>query len=154
MESLDTEKAKSALSSAVIATFAEMAFMDVVPRISSAAGTELHAGERTCAVIDVLKPLSVQIQCFFPSALRDRIVDTLFAGDWSETQDKDDSVLELLNVIAGNFLSEYFGQGVAYKLQLPQFLYSEDEGQPLISIDMDAEGVPFRVAIRSVRYTY
>ncbi len=150
VEGIDVEKAQGALEAAVVSTLAEMTFVD----ISRAAGEVPAQADEVCAVIDVLKPLSVQIQVFFPAALRERIIQTLFSGDWEESPDKDDSVLELLNVIAGSFLSNYFGQGVHYKLQLPQFLYTEDEGFPLFTLNLDAEGVPFRVALRSVRYTY
>ncbi|HUX13802.1 MAG TPA: chemotaxis protein CheX [Spirochaetia bacterium] len=151
-ESFEIEKARTALLASVQGTFAEMVFTDVT--LSSLG--EISDVEDSCASIDILKPLSTQVVCLFPRALIEKFMEILIPDHPANVQEKDDSVLELLNIIAGNFLTNYFGHRVDSKLQLPQFHFGavEGEGVALFVLNLDAEGIPFRVALRSVRYTY
>lgn len=162
-----------ALSAAVGAVFADMAFLDAscVPATSGAPADEAGAGGEGAAAceldvraaIDILKPLSCSLELRMPRSLSDAIKDTLGAGDEAGSSDgppTDDAVLEMVNVLAGAFLSEYFGSGAPIKLELPQYLYEglEDEaparGEPLAMLRCDAEGRPFEAYIHSVRYRY
>jgi hypothetical protein len=152
IQGIDEAKARRALEEAVVSTFADMFFVDAMP----GAGAGVPAALDTCAGIDLLKPLSIQIQACFSAPLKRRAIDTLFVGDLTPDSDKEDAVLEIVNVIAGHFLTNYFGQGVSFKIELPRFLDpgGEGEGAPLFTQDFDAEGSGFRVALRSVRYRY
>jgi hypothetical protein len=152
IQGIDEAKARRALEEAVVTTFADMFFVDAMP----GAGAGLPAAQETCASIDLLKPLSIQIQAFFSAPLKRRAIETLFVADGPPDSDKEDAVLEIVNVIAGHFLTNYFGQGVSFKIELPQFLDSggEGDGEPLFTLGFDAEGSSFRVALRSVRYRY
>jgi len=146
-EALDTGRAVEALGRAATQAFADMAFIDA--RCSVLEGPLAYD---VCAAIDILKPLSCRLELRMPRSLSDSIVETLGSGSPAV----DDAVLEMVNVLAGVFLSEYFGPGSAVKLELPAFLYEPgpDEGTPIASVRGDAEGTPFAAVIRSVRYRY
>lgn len=160
---LDAERAARVLSDAAPSVFADMAFMDAV-EVSVAWGpaadrAESAAGpvQRTRIAIDMLKPLSCRLELEFPPALGDRVNETLYGSseDASGTAG-DDSTLELLNVTAGAFLSGYFGPGAAFKLELPFFIFgaSEVSGPAIARIEMDVEGMPVSLTLRSIRYRY
>ena len=53
-----------------------------------------------------------------------------------------------MNVIAGAFLSTYFGTGTAWKLELPFLLYDDADTTNLdiIRLRFSAEGIPFWVS--------
>jgi hypothetical protein len=146
-ESLDLARAAAALGKASSEMFANMLFMDAYCSADS-----VPARHDVCAVIDLLKPLSCRLELRMPRSLADAIVEVLGPDD----PNADDTVLEMLNVLAGSFISEYFGAGAPIKLELPMFLYEPDEraGDDIVAIKGNAEGQPFAVIIRSVRYRY
>jgi hypothetical protein len=152
-QNLDAERAALLLAKAVSSVFAEVAFIDVEPLPVAQSIREDH-----CAAIDVLLPLSCRIELRIRQALLDRIAESLFP-DMEEQEKKRtaaDSLLEMLNILAGIFLSSYFGQGTEIQLELPRYLYFGEQtaGQPVAAISMDAEGEPVSVLLTSVRYRY
>jgi hypothetical protein len=161
---LDGERAGRLLARSIAAAFGDMAFIDAqTVSVDSGddgmirSGTPVPEGQR-CAVIEALMPLSCRIEFVTETALRDRIIDTLF-GDRDEAVQKklaDDSLLEMLNVVAGSFLSDYFGGDAQIQLELPRLLYLAEApvGQTVARVVMDAEGTPLTARITSVRYRY
>lgn len=163
-EPLEGERASRLLAESLTAAFGDMAFIDArtvsVDTGESGtirAGTPVPDGQR-CAVIEALMPLSCRIEFVTDIALRDRIIDTLFGDRDAAVQKKlaDDSLLEILNVVAGSFLSSYFGGDAAIQLELPRLLYLAESpvGQTVARVVMDAEGIPLTARITSVRYRY
>lgn len=160
---LDAERAAGVLSECAPQIFADMTFMDALP-VSVAWGPKADevpaAGtgfQRVHIAIDMLKPLSCRLELEFPRALGDKINETLYGGDAASLADAgDDSTLELLNVMAGAFLSTYFGPGASFKLELPFFIFgaSEVSGPAIARIDLEIEGVPATLTLRSIRYRY
>ncbi len=159
---LDAERAARVLSDTVPAVFAEMTFMDAVV-LSAAWGPEADTVQgqgrtmlRTHIAIDMLKPLSCRLELEFPRVLGDMVNETLY-GDASEAGGNgEDATLEILNVSAGAFLSGYFGPGAAFKLELPFFIFGESEisGPAIARVEMDVEGMPVELTLRSIRYRY
>jgi hypothetical protein len=152
-ETIDPARAAAILMETISSTFADMAFIDVEPAKEGSALAEIEAPVR--AAIDVLRPVSCRLEIRCPASLRARIEATLFQGQ-GEGRSEEDSLLEILNVAAGVFLTSYFGPGADIKLELPQYLFSSDgsEGEVLASADGDAEGEPLRAALTSIRYRY
>ncbi|MEI6387132.1 MAG: hypothetical protein WCQ50_10875 [Spirochaetota bacterium] len=148
-DGMDPKKASDALIEAVQSSFAEMAFIDVVVDSSNA---EVPQHDR--AAIDIMKPVSLRLEISASPGLRSRISDTLF-GDMADRQ-KDDAFLELVNVAAGVFLSAYYGSGSEVRLELPRYLFGDDDidGSLVTELKFNAEGEPIIAAIRSVRYRY
>lgn len=155
-DTLDPERAREALAKCVTAVFADLAFLDAQP---AGEDRQVEARDTRIASIAVLMPLSCRIKLKIPGSLRDRIAETLFSGMEGKAADlrknAEDSILEILNIVAGAFLSAYFGQGTEIRLELPEFLYSDDDdGQTVTRIAMDAEGETIEVSLSSVRYRY
>ena len=154
MEGFDSARAGAALMKAVIDGMADMAFLDAVPRplepVPASGPLGFHAA------IDVLRPVSCRIELQSREELLERITDILFEASAPEGPEREDAVLELLNVIAGSFLTAYFGPGTDIKLELPRCMFSSggDEGDSIARIDFDAEGSPLRVSLSSIRYRY
>ena len=150
---IDSERAAAILMDTLSSTFADIAFIDVGPARGGTPGMVTEAPLR--AAIDVLKPVSCRLEIECPAALRARIEATLFQGQ-GEGRNEEDSLLEILNVAAGVFLTAYFGPGADIKLELPQYLYFSDgsEGEILAEAKGDAEGEPLRAVLRSIRYRY
>jgi hypothetical protein len=174
-DAFNPDRAGKILADSITSVFADMAFIDVERKgeattvTGTANGTPIAAaaprasadssfdGERRAA-INVLSPLSCRIELKINTPLRDRILETLFGDSMDQEQKKsaEDPLLEMLNIIAGSFLSSYFGSGTNIQLELPRYLYlgEESPGQSVSSIAMDAEGEPLEAFISSVRYRY
>jgi len=154
---LDPDKARPILMEILSSTFADMAFIDVEPsRPAGEEGASAQGGfvPPIRAAIDVLRPISCRLEIECPVELKQRIDETLFQGESEGGQE--DSLLEILNVAAGVFLTAYFGAGADIKLELPQYLYFSDgsEGEILAEARGDAEGLALRAVLRSIRYRY
>jgi hypothetical protein len=154
-EAVDPAKAATTLMQALSSTFADMVFVDVEPAGPSSAG-DIQDAVRVA--IDVLRPISSRIEIECPASLKARIEATLFQASGPGQhgdESPEDSLLEILNVVAGSFLTCYFGAGADIKLELPRYLFlAEEEGAILAEVSADAEGEPMRAMLRSVRYRY
>lgn len=150
-DTIDPARAAGILMEAFSSTFADMAFIDIEPATDKGA----LILDPIRAAIDVLKPVSCRLEIECPASLKARVEETLFQGQ-GEGGSEADSLLEMLNVAAGVFLTAYFGSGAEVKLELPEYLYFSDgsEGDVLAQAAGDAEGVPVRAVLRSVRYRY
>lgn len=157
---LDPAKAADCLRAAAADVLAEMAFMDAEP--APARSGPGPAGLKIA--LDALKPLSCRFEFECPQELADRVADILYGtddgfgngGGAGADRKDDDSLLEMLNVMAGAFLSAYFGAGTPFKLELPFFDYgaSDVTGPEIARVDLDVEGLPVSFTLRSVRYRY
>ncbi len=168
---IDDARAAEALTDAAVSVFAEMAFMDALP-MAGDAEKPVGGTDAVHVALDVLKPLSCRLELILSRNLADRISDNLYgtadmgfqeeasagsaAAARSGDRSRDDSALELLNVLAGGFLSGYFGAGTPFKLELPFFVFGEEETEDTVTVRrrLDVEGLPAEVLLSSVRYRY
>ncbi len=89
---------------------------------------------------------------FLPSECKRLIVKNIYGSDWNELHDPeiDDCLLEILNVLAGNFLNEYCGNDAKHDMSLPGLLFDEKEmslSEAPSENYFDAEGTIFKIAI-------
>ncbi len=161
-QNINAERSAALLAEAVSSVFADMAFIDVANTgktvtVPEAPETPLPEGVRVVA-IDVLAPLSCRIELRLNQSLQDKIVENLFGEELQsvERNSAEDTILEMLNIIAGSFLSAYFGSGSDILLELPRYLYFTEQtaGETVANVLMDAEGEELSVALTSVRYRY
>jgi hypothetical protein len=152
IEPLKPDKARESLTQAVIKTFEEMAFIDVVE--SPGASGNLKYENGFC--IDLLKPISSKIILFLSEGLKKKIVENIFSTDTEslEVNQGDDCILEILNVLAGKFLSAYYGKNIEYKLEFPQVFMDLDEKDEYISVNLNAEGFDCKIILNTIRYRY
>ena len=122
------EEIKKAVEDAVIKTFAEMAFIDVVPT---------EEGDVTIDFGPILSisfsyPVHGGFILYLPNECKKQIVEDVFARDWEELSmsEIDDCLLELLNVLAGNFLHFLCGENIKYNMNFPEVLFDETDITP------------------------
>jgi len=111
------------LHDAVCLTFEEMAFLDVA---EGAGPHPLPVGEEgPILYLEYHRPQIGALALFLPKDLKFQIVEAIYGEDWAllSTIQLDDSLLELLNVLAGRLLSERFGVDTPYSMGLPTVLY-------------------------------
>ena len=161
-DTIDSIKATGLLMEALSIAFGDMAFINVAPMAqgqiaSPGAGGAVAVEALVRVAIDVLKPVSCRLEIECPVSLKERVESTLFQGGGARAgESEEDSLLEILNVAAGVFLTSYFGPGADIKLELPEYLFLSDgsEGETLAEASADAEGEPLRAVLRSIRYRY
>lgn len=131
-------------------TFSEMAFLDV------AAISEPQNQPVLSQVIQLafLEPDQGFAALFLPLDCKRHVVENIYGEDWEDLQPDqiDDCLLELLNVLVGNYLLEVYGHEAARDIALPRLLF--DESEITITEDQetfyfDAEGTVFKAVLES-----
>jgi hypothetical protein len=136
-----------AVGAAVRDAFGEMAFVDVVD------------GEPG-PVSDVAQVLSLSfsdpargtLALMLPRECKKTVVENVYGVNWDSlaTNRIDDCLLELLNVLGGAFMRNYFGRETEFEISLPELVFDEahlsarGERKDLF---FDAEGVIFQVKV-------
>ncbi len=149
MNCTSTPSVADAAYAALADTLADMAFVDVMRAEND--GTELDV--RQIMHIRLLAPCEGEMALYLPLAAKQLIVGNTYGSEW-ETLDAtqiDDCLLETLNVLAGNFLKECFGEDTQHEVSLPELLFDESElkdTQGLERLFYDAEGIPIGIAVR------
>ena len=142
------KKGESVISS-VVKTFGNMAFIDVVE--TDEPEDDLHFNQ--IIYISIFEPEQGEIALFLPSECKKMIVENIYGSDWDSLHatEIDDCLLEMLNILAGNFLNDYCDRGIKHNISLPELLFDETEmsrKNGFIDYYFDAEGNPFKVSIR------
>ena len=147
MHNMSKAKAKQAVLRAAQSTLGEMAFIDVIEAETS---QNFEAGQ--LMFIEFYKPIHGRLLLSMPADIKQAIVENIHATDWNElsVSEIDDCLLELLNVLGGNFLRELEEGETKVQLSFPSVLFSLEEISDLDSFwkfDFDAEGTPFSVSL-------
>ncbi len=147
---LDAELAVISLKSAVINTFEDMAFIEIVEDKQIEGVIYPHI-----LSIDIVKPVSVSIYLFLTEELKSRIINNICQDNVGSNQ-ANDCLLEILNVISGAFLTAYFGKNVDYKMEFPQMFVNipDEEKNYSLILNFNGEGEPVMLILNSVRYHY
>jgi len=141
------EKARAALVAATRNTLAEMAFLDVLELEEK---KEFETGQ--LLYIEFSKPIHGRMLLSFPTEMKQEIVENIHAAAWEDlsVSEIDDCLLELLNILGGNFLRELHEDNTRVQLSFPHVLFSIDEITDLQNFkeyNFDAEGTPFSVCL-------
>lgn len=137
-----------AFSLAVIHTFAHMAFIDVIEEKN-------HEGEipyKGIMGLEVMSPARGQILFFMTRECKRALVENIYGEDWINLTDLeiDDCLLEIVNVLVGDFLKNLFGIETKVIMSFPR-LYFDDltvarEAEQLNFV-FNAEGAMFSAAV-------
>lgn len=137
---------ENALVAAVKKTFADMLFIDVI----ESSETEIQEYSHIIS-LKILEPEYLEIVLWLPLLVKKEVAENIYGKPWGEITDVeiDDCLLELLNILAGNFLIEYFGTNSKFSISLPEILFdkSELDNSDYRNIFFDAEEKPFMVSI-------
>jgi hypothetical protein len=136
------------LRDAVQKTFPEMAFIDVEPIDESIEISEAsHIIEISYEAPELGRGT---ISLVLPLPCKRAIVENIYGEAWEELESEaiDDCLLEILNVLAGEYLSSRYGPDVKRELSLPRLVFDRDELGKAPKTEyayFDAEGTPFLV---------
>jgi len=141
-------KIKEAIIKTIESVFSDMVFIDTLHIDSK---PEIF-NYTQILYIDILSPQPGYIIAYLPLELRKTIVETIHSTDWEDmhASEIDDCLLEILNVIAGNFMTELLGRDVKYNISFPAVNYDEEDIENLEKsqeVFFDAEGSVFRINI-------
>jgi CheY-specific phosphatase CheX len=149
MKKKAVEKREESVVSSVVKTFADMAFIDVVE--TNEPEEDFHFSQ--IIHISIFEPGQGDIALYLPSECKKMIVENIYGSDWDSLHatEIDDCLLEILNVLAGNFLKNYCGKGIKHNISLPELLFDETEmsrKNGFTDLFFDAEGNVFKISIR------
>lgn len=118
------DKIIDCITKAVIKTFEEMAFIDAV----YIGNEKQEINVSHLLSVDIIEPIKGCIVLFMPLECKKKLAENIYSKDFNllSSEEIDDCQLELLNIIAGNFLFFYFGNS-KYKLDLPHIIFNENE---------------------------
>ena len=107
---------------AVRLTFEEMAFLDVAPGPGGDPPSD-QAGP--WLFLSYTQPQVGSLALFLPKAVRFAVAESIYGESWDSLDpgQLDDSLLEVMNVLAGRLLTGRFGPGLASVMGLPTVLY-------------------------------
>lgn len=139
---------KKAMIQTIESVFSDMIFIDTIYLEETPEDFEYTQ----ILYIDILSPFAGYVIAYLPLNIRKTIVETIHSTDWSEMHASkiDDCLLEILNVIAGNFMAVLLGRDVKYNISFPAVNYDEEDIENLEKsqkIFFDAEGSVFRINI-------
>ena len=138
---------RSAITDATINTFADMTFIDV---LEDEEKRPFEAGQLLFIEFD--RPIYGRLLLTMPPELKQAIVENIHAVSWDElsVSEIDDCLLEVLNVLAGNFLRSLHEENVKVHLNFPHVMFSYEEITDLNTFDVyyfNAEGSPFTISL-------
>lgn len=146
--SIDKEKIQTAMTEALQDTFGDMAFLDVMPLQERP--PELSFSQ--ILYLEFLDPHSGKCLLYLPKDLKQSIVENIHADDWDNlsADERDDCLLEILNVIGGNFLRALYGPDQRFNMSFPTVIFDEqdiDNRDKFVDLYYDGEGIPFSVSV-------
>lgn len=143
---------RSAFAAATIKTFSEMAFIDVTE-----ATKPIEELEYSHIIYQsFLEPDIGDCALYLPYNCKKTIVENIYGEEWENLNpdQTDDCLLELCNVLAGNYLIHLYGEDERRDMSLPQLLFDEKtlrSGNYRIEcFYFLAEEVPFKTYLRSL----
>ena len=141
---MDFEKLKTSLISAVTNTLSDMAFLDVSV-IEKNFEEEVN---ENILKINVLEPVYGKIYMNMPDKTKKLIISNIYGNEEKlTTSEEEDGILEVLNVITGNFMLDYFGKDQIYKIDFPTLLVNNYKMNNNIKyIDFEIDNNNFRLS--------
>ena len=126
----DKEKLIKALSSAVAETFEGMAFSEL-EETEVLNEIPLTDKEYSFSRLAALEPFEGQIGLFVPNAYLQEILETTIDPETEVDMEKmrDDLVAEILNTIAGSFMSKLLPDSQEFKIGLPSKTHDYPENK-------------------------
>lgn len=122
---INDEKMIEAITRAAIKTFEEMAFIQIIKADKTNNKIQLN----NCYQIEIIDPITATLYLRLDDELKNKIAENIYSNNISQLTNYSisDCIEELLNILAGNILGEYFEDFMKYKLELPQLICNSIE---------------------------
>ena len=145
---MNKDKIKDAMIKTIESVFSDMIFIDTLYMEEAPESFEYTQN----LFIDVISPQAGYIVAYLPLELRKTIVETIHSSDWNDmhASEIDDCLLEILNVVAGNFMTEFLGRDNKYNISFPAVNYDEEDIENLDKsqeLYFNAEGSVFKINV-------
>ena len=145
---MNKDKIKDAMIKTIESVFSDMIFIDTLYIKEAPERFEYTQ----ILFIDVISPQAGYIVAYLPLELRKTIVETIHSSDWNDmhASEIDDCLLEILNVVAGNFMTEFLGRDNKYNISFPAVNYDEEDIENLDKsqeLYFNAEGSVFKINV-------
>ncbi len=126
-------------------TFEEMAFLEV---LMFRENENSLPGNIRKSSIKLLEPIRACIIMEITEELLETMVENIYSKPVMEVSpgDVNDCLGEILNVLAGNFLVEFFGAKLSCKIELPEIILNGNAPEKQkIEIFFNSQDMPFRL---------
>lgn len=145
---MSKKKLAKALVNAIMKTFEDMVFIDV----STSKEESVSIKYSKVLYISYLKPEAGEITLFLTPGCVRMITENIFSKEWENVENNDicDCLLELLNVLAGNFLRLFYEQSMQHDTTFPKLVADLSEIKKIEKYNtffFKAEGIPFKVCL-------
>ena len=122
--------AQEKVTEAVRLTFEEMAFLDVAAGLAAAMIEDVDEGP--VLFLSYSLPQAGSFALFLPKEIKFQVAEAIYGESWQHLSaiQLDDSLLELMNVLAGRLLTQRFGATSTYAMGLPTILYGSPSDPP------------------------
>lgn len=142
----DKDKIIKTMIGSTIRTFEQMAFLEVIEEKNKEKGQDFDFK----VGIKTLEPLPSKILMMMSKELIEKITENIYS-DTVENLTIDviaDCLKELLNVLTGNFLRDYYGERKKYDMKIPEIMIEDlkkSKNDDELDFDFNAEGIFFRI---------
>lgn len=148
MMSFDENKIRKSFSDSVIDTFAEMAFIDVIPE-NDFKDAIIHT---SIMGLSFQSPGDGSILFYMTKECKKKLVENIYGEDWITLSDMeiDDCLLEILNVLAGDFLKNLYGKEKKVSMSFPKLFFDDNVLTPessSLNFIFNAEGGMFSAKV-------
>lgn len=150
MMTMDFDEAgiRRSFTDSVVDTFAEMAFIDVIQEND-------YVGEISYSSIMGLnfrEPGEGSILFYLTKECKKQLVENIYGEEWIILNDMeiDDCLLEILNVLAGDFLKNLYGKNQKVSMSFPKLFFDDDViplGSYPLTFIFNAEGAMFNAKV-------
>jgi hypothetical protein len=121
-------------------TFEEMSFLDVAPGPPSEGPSPT---EGSVLFLGYTQPKTGSFELSLPKSIKFQVAEAIYGENWDALTpgQLDDSLLELMNVLAGRLLTQRFGAKTTYSMGLPTILFEP----PVVVPRWDRENFEFHI---------
>ncbi|MDF1567516.1 MAG: hypothetical protein RQ801_10690 [Spirochaetaceae bacterium] len=143
----DIQSIQADLTDAARSVFADMAFLDVAEPNDEEVKPDIHGPWASIQVNGSIRGLIVILM---PLELKKALIEAIYAQPWEDlpVNQKDDGLLEVLNVLAGYYVSSQERQNGFLKLSIPSIVFDSEDlpaRKPEVNFYLDAQGALFQL---------
>lgn len=131
-------------------TLGEVCFLDCIQSTQN-----LQEGVSQVLHIPIFAPFSGFMELLLPLEIKKTIVENIHQESWSEMLPKkiDDTLLEIMNILAGKFLANLTNNAQNYRIGLPQIIFEQqaagvDAHEYLFHYDIEGRLAAVRLVIQ------
>jgi CheY-specific phosphatase CheX len=148
MMSFDENRIRKSFTDSVIDTFAEMAFIDVIPENHFEGAIDYSS----ILGLTFQEPGEGSLLFYMTKECKKELVENIYGEKWIDLSDMeiDDCLLEILNVLAGDFLKNLYGKDNKVSMSFPRIFFDDvllHKEYHSLNFIFNAEGAMFRAKV-------